>query len=62
MDNERNFVQEENDSDFNLGLLLHHFLLNWKLFAVSLVICLAVAVFYVYNSTRIYSVSAKILL
>lgn len=62
MDNERNFVQEENDSDFNLGLLLRHFLLNWKLFAVSLAVCLVVAVFYVYNSTRIYSVSAKILL
>ena len=62
MDVERNLNQEESGSDFNIGLLLHHFLLNWKLFAISVVVCLFFAAFYVYNATRIYQVSAKILL
>lgn len=62
MDIERNVNQEENSNEFNLGLILHHFLLNWKLFAISVVVCLCVAVFYIYNSTKVYQVSAKILL
>ncbi len=62
MDIERNVNQEENSSEFNLGLILHHFLLNWKLFAISVVVCLCVAAFYIYNSTRVYQVSAKILI
>lgn len=62
MDIERNVNQEENSSEFNLGLILHHFLLNWKLFAISVVVCLFVAAFYIYNSTRVYQVSAKILI
>lgn len=61
MDIERNVNQEENSSGLNLGLILHHFLLNWKLFAISVVACLCVAAFYIYNSTRVYQVSAKIL-
>ncbi|MBE6309408.1 MAG: polysaccharide biosynthesis tyrosine autokinase [Bacteroidales bacterium] len=62
MDVERNLNQEEGGNDFNIALLLHHFLLNWKLFAVSVVVCLFFAAFYVYNATKIYQVSAKILL
>ncbi len=62
MDTERNLNQEENGSDFNIGLLLHHFLLNWKLFAVSMAVCLLVAAFKVYNSTKIYQVTSKVLL
>lgn len=62
MDIERNVNQEENTEGFNLGLVLHHFLLNWKLFVVSVVLCLFVAVFYIYNSTKFYQVSAKIIL
>ena len=62
MDIERNVNQEENSSEFNLGLILHHFLLNWKLFVISVVVCLCVAAFYIYNSTRVYQVSAKILI
>ncbi len=63
MDKERiNVNQEENDGDFNIGILLHHFLLNWKLFAISIAVCLVVAVFYMYNTTKIYQVTAKILL
>ena len=61
MDLERNVNQEENSNEFNLGLILHHFMLNWKLFAVSVVVCLCVAVFYIYNSAKVYQVSAKIL-
>lgn len=63
MDIERNNMnQEESGSDFNIGILLHHFLLNWKLFVVSIILCLAFAVFYVYNSSKIYQVTAKILM
>lgn len=62
MDVERNLNQEESGNEFNIGLLLHHFLLNWKLFAISVVVCLLFAAFYVYNATKIYQVSAKILL
>ncbi len=62
MDIERNVNQEENSSDFNIGILLHHFLLNWKFFVISILVCLFVAAFYVYNSTRIYQVAAKIFL
>ncbi len=62
MDTERNLNNEESGNEFNIGLLLHHFLLNWKMFAISVVACLLVAAFYVYNTTRVYQVSAKILL
>ncbi len=63
MDIERNNTnQEDNGSEFNIALLLHHFLLNWKLFAVSVVLCLVFAVFYIYNSAKVYQVTAKILL
>ena len=61
MDIERNLNQEENSSEFNLGLILHHFMLNWKLFAISVVACMCAAAFYIYNSTKVYQVSAKIL-
>ena len=62
MDIERNVNQEDNSGEFNIGLLLHHFLLNWKLFAVSVVVCLCVAAFHIYNSSKVYQVSAKILI
>ncbi len=62
MDIERNINQEDGGNDFNLALLLHHFLLNWKLFAVSVAVCLFVAAFHLYNATKVYQVSAKILL
>lgn len=64
MDIERNLnqQQEEKSSEFDIRILLHHFLLNWKLFAVSVVLCLFAAAFYVYNSTKVYQVTAKILL
>ncbi len=62
MDNERNVMQENNNNEFNLGVLLRIFLLNWKLFAVSIVVCLSVAFFYLYKATKIYQVSAKVLL
>lgn len=62
MDVERNVNIEEEKNDFNISILLHYFLLNWKLFAVSVVLCLFFAFFYIYNSTNIYQVTAKILL
>lgn len=63
MDTDRNNANiEDNDNEFNIGVLLKHFLLNWKLFAVSIVLCLILAVFYIYNSTNVYQVSAKILM
>ena len=62
MDNERNIIKEDNSGDFNLGVLLHYFMLNWKLFAFSVVACLLVAFFYLYNATKVYQVSAKVLL
>lgn len=62
MDNERNVIQENNNNEFNLGVLLRIFLLNWKLFAISVLVCLSVAFFYLYNATKMYQVSAKVLL
>lgn len=62
MDIERNVNQEDNSSEFNIGLLLHHFLHNWKFFVISVVVCLCVAAFHIYNSAKVYQVSAKILI
>lgn len=62
MDIERNVNQEENGGEFNFGLLLHHFLLNWKFFLLSVIVCLCFAALYIYKSTSVYQVSAKILI
>ncbi len=62
MDTERNLNQEDSGNDFNIGLLFHHFMQNWKLFLVSVIVCLLFAAFYLYNATKTYQVSAKILL
>lgn len=54
-----NAVEEEG---LDIGKILTLFFTYWKLFLVSVVFCLGVAVFYLYNAVPQYNVSAKILL
>lgn len=49
-------------SDLNLHLIFSYFLRYWKLFAASTIICLLFAVVYLKTSTKIYQVTAKVLL
>ena len=45
-----------------LATLLDYFLQYWKLFALSIICCFAVAIVYLKYSPRSYSVNAKVLL
>lgn len=58
-ENITNAVEEEG---FSIGKILTAFLANWKLFAVSVIICLCGAAFHLYRAVPSYQVAAKILL
>lgn len=53
---------EEQSSSFNFKTIYTIFLLNWKWFVLSLIICLGVAAIYLRYTTSIYQVTAKILI
>lgn len=53
---------EEQGSSFNLKTIYTALLLNWKWFALSLIICLGLAAIYLRYATPIYQVSGKILI
>lgn len=54
-----NTVEEEG---LNIKTIVACFLDHWKLFVISVIICLFGAAFYLYRATPVYQVSAKILL
>ena len=55
--------EEENEqSSFNFQKLYTTFILNWKWFLLSIIICLGVSYLYLRYSTPIYSTAAKLLI
>lgn len=57
----KNEYYEEETSALSLRFFISTFLLNWKWFVLSLIICLASAMIYLRYATPMYSVSAKFL-
>lgn len=62
MQENNNLNKTIEEEGFDLAKILTQFLTHWKLFLVSVVLCLGVAAFYLYNAVPQYRVSAKILL
>lgn len=56
------YGQEEENGLFNVQFLLSTFILNWKWFVLSILICLGVAAVYLRYTTPTYSVSSKLLI
>lgn len=56
-------IQEEEDANtiFNLQFIYSSFIINWKWFVISLIICLGIAAIHLRYTTPIYQASAKIL-
>jgi uncharacterized protein involved in exopolysaccharide biosynthesis len=54
-----NAVEEDG---FSIGKLLSYFFAHWKLFLISLLVCVAAAYFYIRNTVPQYKVTAKVLL
>lgn len=54
--------EQEEESSFDIKSLYLAFLLNWKWFVLSLIICLGVAAIYLRYTTPIYLASSKILI
>ncbi|MDR2223718.1 MAG: polysaccharide biosynthesis tyrosine autokinase [Flavobacteriaceae bacterium] len=52
----------ENDQEINLKQLLEQYLSYWKIFVLSVFVCLCLAVIYLKYAEKMYAVSAKILL
>ena len=55
-----NINNEENG--INLDFILDKIRLHWKYYVLSIVLCMAAGTFYVRNKTRIYQITAKVLL
>ena len=62
MQEDKNMIPVVEDSNFDLNKFLLGFLSHWKLFLVSIVLCIAVASVKLYFAVPQYNVSAKILL
>ena len=62
MQENKNLNNTVEDEGLDIGKILTLFFTYWKLFVVSVILCLGVAVFYLYNAVPQYNVSAKILL
>jgi len=57
-----NLGPENEEGGFDIRVILGHLRDNWKLFAFSIVVCLALAFVYLRFVTPVYNVSAKVLL
>ena len=57
-----NITEEEEQSSFSFASLYATFILNWKWFLLSLIICLGVAAAYLRYETPIYQTTAQILI
>lgn len=61
MDN--NIKQEQTQAaEFNLGTLLNFFSMYWKWFALSMAVCVLLALVYLRYATKVYQVTAKVIL
>lgn len=60
-DNENKAIAVEEEG-LNIGKIFSYFLANWKLFLLSLIVCMAGAFVYLYFAVPQYRVSTKILL
>ena len=52
----------EQNSEFNINILLSYLRKYWKWFVASVVVCLVCAVVYLHYATQVYQVSAKVLI
>lgn len=57
-----NITEEEEQSSFSFASLYAAFILNWKWFLLSMIICLGVAAAYLRYETPIYQTTAQILI
>lgn len=55
-------VQENESSLFNIQFIISTFVLNWKWFVLSLIICMSCTMIYLRYTTTTYSASAKFLI
>ena len=62
MQENKNITAPVEEEDFNIGKIISTCLAHWKLFVVSLILCVAGAVAYLYFAVPQYRVTAKILL
>ena len=56
-----NVIEEEEQSSFSFASIYAAFILNWKWFLLSLIICLGLAAIYLRYTTPIYQTTAKLL-
>ena len=57
-----NAIEEEEQSSFSFASIYAAFILNWKWFVLSLIICLGLAAIYLRYTTPIYQTNAKLLI
>ena len=62
MQENKNITAPVEEEDFNIGKIISACLAHWKLFVVSLILCVAGAAAYLYFAVPQYRVTAKILL
>lgn len=55
-------LEEEEESSFDFSTIYTAFILNWKWFLLSLIICLGIAYIYLRYTTPIYQATAKLLI
>ena len=55
-------VEKKEESGFNIGKILGYLRSYWKLFVLSLLVCMSLAYVYLRRATPIYNVTAKVLL
>ncbi len=62
MQNQNSFNNQEEEQDsINIAELLQHYMQHWKWFVLSIILCVAAAIFFVRYSTPIYKASSTIL-
>lgn len=55
-------VEKKEENGFNIGKILGYLRSYWKLFVLSLLVCMSLAYVYLRRATPIYNVTAKVLL
>jgi len=58
----QDFIDTTNDDSISISEIVFHYLSYWKLFIVSIVICLVAAVAYLFSAAPQYSVWTKVLI
>ena len=60
--NAEQLAANESESSFDIKAIYTMFILNWQWFALSVIVCLCVAVAYLRYKSPVYQVSAKVLI